>query len=198
MNTTLDPDTKPVLDTSKMSAGQRAALEMTEAAREDRARNTGFAATLFDGKPDASPRCCPSPCRAWRTGTRATPSSRGSKHFLDEHVDPDEIDRNGEIPDDVLDGLAQARRVRHQDSREVRRPRPVADELLAAPRCCSAAYCGNLTALLSAHQIHRRAAAAAPLRHRGAEAPLPAARAPRARSPPSRSPSRTSAPIRRR
>ncbi|HCN79166.1 MAG TPA: DNA polymerase II, partial [Verrucomicrobiales bacterium] len=43
----------PLIDTSKMSAGQKAALEMAEAARDER-HNTGLAAGIFFGGPDFS------------------------------------------------------------------------------------------------------------------------------------------------
>ena len=47
-------DNNPLLiDTSRMSAGQRAALEMAEAARDER-QNTGLAAGIFFGEPDFS------------------------------------------------------------------------------------------------------------------------------------------------
>src|SRR3954471_13713575 len=104
MNTTLDPETKPVLDTSKMSAGQRAALEMTEAAREDRARNTGFAATLFDGRP-MHESLLPFPRQSVEDRDQGDAFLTRLKEFLDPRVDPDAIDREGEVPDEVLDGL---------------------------------------------------------------------------------------------
>src|SRR6218665_1611755 len=40
-----------IIDTSKMSEGQRAALEMAEASRDSR-ELSGFAASIFDGTPD--------------------------------------------------------------------------------------------------------------------------------------------------
>src|SRR5438552_1765874 len=54
-----EPDKKPaqseaapVLDTSRMSAGQRAALELTEAARETGSDRSSFAGGLFMGRID--------------------------------------------------------------------------------------------------------------------------------------------------
>src|SRR5476651_1952998 len=72
----------PALDTSRMSAGQRAALEMTEAARKERTRNAGFAASLFRSENDlqhqrTGPRARHLPhvrratCRAGDDGSRA-------------------------------------------------------------------------------------------------------------------------------
>jgi alkylation response protein AidB-like acyl-CoA dehydrogenase len=150
MNTTLDPDTKPVLDTSKMSAGQRAALEMTEAAREDRARNTGFAATLFDGRPIHT-TLLPFPTQSVEDRDQGDAFLGRLKRFLDEHVDPDRIDLEGEIPDEVLDGLARL------GAFGIKIPVKYGGLGLSQTNYSRAAmllggYCGNLTALLSAHQ----------------------------------------------
>ena len=56
-------EARPLIDTSKMSAGQRAALELTEAARES-ARKQTFAGGLFmgefdlaHGQPFSGPKC---------------------------------------------------------------------------------------------------------------------------------------------
>ena len=43
-----------LIDTSKMNAGQRAALEMTEAARDAAAEKTSFGSDLFMGRFDAT------------------------------------------------------------------------------------------------------------------------------------------------
>ncbi len=40
-----------IIDTTKMSAGQRAALELAESSRDSR-ELSGFANSLFDGSPD--------------------------------------------------------------------------------------------------------------------------------------------------
>src|SRR5207249_1173363 len=71
--------------------------------------------------------------------------------FLHEHVDPDEIDRTGEIPDDVIEGLAKLGAFGIKISPEY------GGLGLSQSNYCRAAvmlgsYCGNLTALLSAHQ----------------------------------------------
>lgn len=150
MNTTLDPDTKPVLDTSKMSAGQRAALEMTEAAREDRARNTGFAATLFDGRP-VHDTLLPFPRQSVEDRDQGDAFLGRLKEFLDAHVDPDAIDRDGEVPDEVLEGL------RKLGAFGIKIPTKYGGLGLSQTNYSRAAMllggvCGNLTALLSAHQ----------------------------------------------
>src|SRR5436190_8245021 len=73
------------------------------------------------------------------------------ERFLREHVDPDEIDRTGEIPQEVIDGLAQMGAFGIKIS-------PNYGGLgLSQTNYCRAAmmlasYDGNLTALISAHQ----------------------------------------------
>lgn len=98
-------DPRSVIDMSKMNEGQRAALQVTEAARESH-DDLSFVAHLFMGR--------------WRPGkifpvteVDADEQARADKFlgelaaFLRAHVDPDAIDRTGEIPDDVLAGLAR-------------------------------------------------------------------------------------------
>ena len=150
MKTILDTETKPVLDTSKMSAGQRAALEMTEAARDERPRNTGFAATLFEGNPEPA-TLLPFPRQSVEDQDQGDAFLARLKRFLDEHVDADAIDRDGEIPDNVLDGL------RKLGAFGIKIPVKYGGLGLSQTNYSRAAMllgsvCGNLTALLSAHQ----------------------------------------------
>jgi len=90
---------------SKMNEGQRAALQVTEAARESH-DDLSFVAHLFMGR--------------WRpakigplTDVEAEEKVRADRFlaeladFLRAHVDPDAIDRTGEIPDEVRTGLAR-------------------------------------------------------------------------------------------
>lgn len=96
---------RSVIDMSKMNEGQRAALQVTEAARES-VDDLSFVAHLFMGR--------------WRpekihpvTEVDAAEKARADRFladlgaFLRAHVDPDEIDRTGEIPDAVMAGLAK-------------------------------------------------------------------------------------------
>lgn len=96
---------RSVIDMSKMNEGQRAALQVTEAARESH-DDLSFVAHLFMGR--------------WKpekiyplTEIDADEKSRADKFlaelatFLREQVDGELIDRTGEIPDHVLAGLAK-------------------------------------------------------------------------------------------
>ncbi len=147
---TMQPDSPSVIDTSRMSAGQRAALEMTEAARDDRERNLGLAASLFNGSPDFA-SLLPFPHQTLEDRDQGDAFLARLKRFLDEHVDPDAIDRDGEIPDEVLDGL------RKLSAFGIKIPTKYGGLGLSQTNYSRAAmllgsYCANLAALLSAHQ----------------------------------------------
>jgi alkylation response protein AidB-like acyl-CoA dehydrogenase len=140
---------RPLIDTSKMSAGQRAALELTEAARETTNERT-FAASLFMGEFDAA---------ALHRFTSQSPEDKEKgdaflkklETVLREKVDPDEIDRTGEIPESVIADLARI------GAFGIKIPVEYGGLGLSQTNYCRAAMllgsrCGNLTALLSAHQ----------------------------------------------
>jgi alkylation response protein AidB-like acyl-CoA dehydrogenase len=96
---------RSVIDMSKMSEGQRAALQVTEAARESH-DEISFVAHLFMG------RFRPEKLHPL-TDIGADEKPRAEKFladltaFLRAHVDADAIDRTGEIPYDVMAGLAR-------------------------------------------------------------------------------------------
>src|ERR1700747_2154886 len=101
---TIEP--KPVLDTSKMSSAQREALELTESAREAAQAERGFAGGLFMGRFNL-PQIHPFPAQSVEDADQGDLFLHRLETFLSEQVDPDEIDRTGEIPQEVIDGLAQ-------------------------------------------------------------------------------------------
>jgi alkylation response protein AidB-like acyl-CoA dehydrogenase len=145
------PDSESVvIDTSKMNAGQRAALEMTEAARDAAAGKESFAQGLFMGRCDLD-RMLPFPQQTHEDRDQGDAFLQRLDKFLRERVDPDEIDRTGEIPDDVIAELGRMGAFAIKVS-------PSYGGLgLSQTNYCRAAmmlagYCGNLTALTSAHQ----------------------------------------------
>src|SRR5712671_1973884 len=97
-------DPTSVIDTSKMSPEQRAALELTEAARAE--TREGFVSGLFMGRFYAG-TLHPFPNQRTEDRDQGDAFLLRLESFLKEHVDPDEIDRTGEIPQDVFDGLAK-------------------------------------------------------------------------------------------
>lgn len=138
-----------IIDTSKMSAGQRAALEMAEASRDTR-ELSGFAASLFNGDPDFR-LVFPFPLQSQEDRDQGDAFLRKLDRFLDEETDPDAIDRDGEIPDSVFAGLAEL------GAFGIKIPTKYGGLGLSQTNYSRAAmrlgaHCGNLTALLSAHQ----------------------------------------------
>src|SRR5215831_17602490 len=145
---TVEP--KPVIDTSKMSSEQREALELTEAAREAAEAERGFSGGLFMGRFNLA-RIHPFPVQSLEDHDRGDAFLQGLGTFLKEHVDPDEIDRSGEIPQEVIDSLASMGAFGIKISPEF------GGLGLSQTNYCRAgmmlgSFCGNLTALISAHQ----------------------------------------------
>ena len=133
-----------------MSTAQRAALEMTEAARDTPAAKRSFCGGLFLGHFDLD---------ALHPYPRQKPEDRDQgdaflgrlEKFLRERVDPDEIDRTGEIPGDVLSELGA------MGAFGIKIAPKYGGLGLSQTNYCRAgmllgSYCGNLTALISAHQ----------------------------------------------
>src|SRR6476619_1526830 len=132
-----------------MSSGQRAALEMTEAARETEREGT-FASKLFMGEFDLA-GIRPYPLQSAEDRDQGDAFLHRLEKVLHEKVDPDEIDRTGEIPQPVIDELAKLGAFGIKISPEY------GGLGLSQTNYCRAAmvlggWCGNLTALLSAHQ----------------------------------------------
>ena len=94
-----------VIDTSKMSKGQREALELAEASRDPLDDRGSFASNLFIGRYDFE-RIHPYPAQSEEDQGAGSDFLRKLETYLHEHVDPDEIDRTGEIPPENFAGLA--------------------------------------------------------------------------------------------
>ena len=141
---------QPVIDTSKMNAGQRAALELTEAARDAASDHEGFAAGLFMGRLHAK-RLLPFPEQSNVDRDHGDAFLKKLDHFLMEHTDPDAIDRDGEIPSEVIAGLSK------MGAFGIKVGTKYGGLGLSQTNYCRVAmllggWCGNLTALISAHQ----------------------------------------------
>jgi alkylation response protein AidB-like acyl-CoA dehydrogenase len=151
----IEPPEKPeaeelhVVDTSKMSAGQRAAIELTEAARQMPPQKT-FAAGLFMGEFNLA-GIHPFPEQTPDDRAHGEPFLERLEVVLREHVDADEIDRTGEIPQTAIDALAEI------GAFGIKIPVEFGGLGLSQTNYCRAAmllggWCGSTTALISAHQ----------------------------------------------
>ena len=141
-----EPET---IDTSKMSAGQRAAIELTEAARTAPGGKT-FASGLFMGEFNLS-EISPFPSQSDDDRARGDAFLKKLESLLREKVNADEIDRTGEIPQMVIDELAKL------GAFGIKIPAEYGGLGLSQTNYCRAAmllgsWCGSTTALLSAHQ----------------------------------------------
>src|SRR6266852_8510814 len=141
---------QPLIDTSKMSAGQRAALELTEAARDAASEKGSFAEGLFMGKLDLG-RLLPFPQQSAEDKDQGDAFLQRLEKFLCEHVDADEVDRTGEIPQPVIDQLRAMGAFGIKIS-PTYGGLGLSQTNYSRAAMLLASYDGNLTALVSAHQ----------------------------------------------
>src|SRR5438105_9296780 len=100
------PIVAAVIDTSKMAKGQREALELAEAARDPLEDRGSFASKLLVGRYDFD-RIYPYPAQSAEDRAAGEDFLHKLETYLRDHVDPDEIDRTGEIPPENFAGLAE-------------------------------------------------------------------------------------------
>ena len=139
-----------LIDTSKMNAGQRAALEMTEAAREAEREKMSFGQGLYMGRLDFS-AVTPFPTQSDEDRDQGDAFLQRLEKFLLEKVDPDAIDRTGEIPQDVIDELGRMGAFGIKVS-PAYGGLGLSQTNYSRAATLLASYDANLTALLSAHQ----------------------------------------------
>jgi hypothetical protein len=138
------------IDTSKMNEGQRAAFELTEAAREAAQNKRSFAGGLFMGECDLQ-SVFPFPEQNPHDRDQGDAFLQRLEKFLKDKVDPDAIDRTGEVPQEVIDALGR------MGAFGIKVATQYGGLGLSQTNYCRAAallgsYDANLTALISAHQ----------------------------------------------
>ena len=139
-----------VIDTSKMSAGKAAALEMAESSRDPLDERGSFASNLFIGK-FAFDRIFPWPEQSAEDRAAGEPFLAELKDYLHANVNADEIDRTGEIPQKNIDDLFA------MGAFAIKVPKQYGGLGLSQVNYGRAAmllgsWDANLTALVSAHQ----------------------------------------------
>ena len=139
-----------VIDTSKMSKGQREALELAEASRDPLDDRGSFASNLFIGRYDFD-RISPWPAQSEEDRAAGAGFLQKLENYLREHVNPDEIDRTGEIPPENFRGLAEI------GAFGIKVPKKYGGLGLSQTNYGRAAvllgsWDGNVAALVSAHQ----------------------------------------------
>jgi alkylation response protein AidB-like acyl-CoA dehydrogenase len=145
-----EPAAAPVIDTSKMSAGKAAALDLAESSRDPLDERGSFASNLFIGRFDFD-RIFPYPKQSAEDAAVAEGFLAELKNYLRENVDADEIDRTGEIPQKNIDDLFA------MGAFAIKVPKQYGGLGLSQVNYGRAAmllgsWDANLTALVSAHQ----------------------------------------------
>lgn len=133
-----------------ISKEKLASLELAEAAREKEWNYPSFVREIFHGKLHWE-LIYPFPRQSEADKKIGTDYQEKLKAFLTAHLDPDEVDKTGEIPESVLKGLADlgafAMKIKPEYDglglNQVNYNRAM--HLIAS-------YCGSTTVLLSAHQ----------------------------------------------
>jgi alkylation response protein AidB-like acyl-CoA dehydrogenase len=148
--TSAKPAAAPVIDTSKMSAGKAAALELAESSRDPLDERGSFASNLFIGRFDFD-RIFPFPKQSAEDAALAEAFLAELKSYLRDNVDADEIDRTGEIPQKNIDDLFA------MGAFAIKVPKQYGGLGLSQVNYGRAAmllgsWDANLTALVSAHQ----------------------------------------------
>lgn len=138
------------IDTQGMSEGKKAALELTEESREGFLDYPTFAGALFMGELPIQ-LVHPYPEEDTDRDARGEAFLTQLESFLREHVDPDQIDVDGEIPEHVIEGLAAL------GAFGIKIPREygglgLSQQVYTRAAVLVGSYCGSISALLSAHQ----------------------------------------------
>lgn len=145
-----EPENGPILDTSGMSEEKARAVELAEAAREDLHGQDSFAASLFMGD-CLWERIHPFPQIDASDAERETAFLDQVRAVLDQHVDADEVDETGELPDAAIAALQEIgafgiKIPQKYGGLGLTQTTYVRQALLVG------SHCASLTAYLSAHQ----------------------------------------------
>jgi alkylation response protein AidB-like acyl-CoA dehydrogenase len=145
-----EPNGAHVIDTSGMSEGKAAALALAEEARELGWAYPTFAGALFMGRLPWN-MIHPFPQTAADQDPAGEAFLAKLEEFLRTRVDANEIDRTGEIPDDVIEGLAE------MGAFGIKTPREygglgLSQQYYSRAAMLLGSHCANTAALLSAHQ----------------------------------------------
>ncbi len=141
---------EPIIDTSKMSEGKRRALELAEASRDEGEGHASFAGELFMGHYRLD-RVRPFPVQPEADVAAGAEFLAALERFCQERIDADEIDRTGEIPADVIEGLAEIGAFGIKISKEYG-GLGLSQTNYTRAAMIVGGHCASTCALLSAHQ----------------------------------------------
>lgn len=100
------PEDELLVDTSKMSKGAIDAMEIAEASRQHEWSERSFVAQLFMGHCEME-LIHPFPEQSEEDRKKGDKFIAELSSYLAENLDPDEVDVTGEIPKNVMDGMAK-------------------------------------------------------------------------------------------
>ena len=133
-----------------ISEEKKASLEFAEASREEKWTYPSFALQIFHGRVDW-PLIHPFPVQSPADKEKGDAFLRKLETFLRQNLDPNEVDRTGEIPEGVMKGLADL------GAFAIKIPEEYGGLGLSQVNYnraihLVASYCGSTAVLLSAHQ----------------------------------------------
>lgn len=141
---------KDIIDTSNMSAEKAATMEMVEEARDQNWEGESLAKDLFLGRFSHS-TLFPFPVQSDEDREKGDVFLKQLKEVLKEHVDPNEIDTTGEVPEAALKALAGIKAMAIKIPTQYGGLGLSQTNYLRAGQMMGS-HCGSSAALLSAHQ----------------------------------------------
>jgi alkylation response protein AidB-like acyl-CoA dehydrogenase len=145
-----DNNEEMIIDTSKMNAGKRAALEVAEAAREEKISKASFGGDLFMG--DFKPELMhPFPKQTPEDKAIGDKLVEEVSSYLEENLDPEEVDETRTIPPEVVDGLAKMGLFAMKVAKEYN-GLGLSQVNYNRVMLAVSSWCGSTAVLLSAHQ----------------------------------------------
>ncbi|MCA9399437.1 MAG: acyl-CoA dehydrogenase family protein, partial [Candidatus Omnitrophica bacterium] len=133
-----------------ISEEEKASLELAEQSRETEWHHPSFALQLFHGFPDTS-LICPFPEQSAEDKAKGDAFVARLKKFLEENLDPAEVDKTGTIPEHVYKGLAELKAFAIKIPEEYGGLGMSQVNYNRAMHLVSS-YCASTAVLLSAHQ----------------------------------------------
>lgn len=139
-----------MIDTSSMSAGKKAAFELTEQAREEDWSKGSYVRDLFLGK-ISTQRLFPYPSQSNEDIETGRSFLQKLESLLKEKVHPDQIDQDGIIPEEVMQGLKDL------GAFGIKIPKDYGGLGLSQMNYLQTfimlgSYCSNISTILSVHQ----------------------------------------------
>jgi len=143
-------DNEMVIDTTGMNEGMRAALEVAEMARDTSTKQPSFGGQLFMGTFDKD-MLFPFPEQTPEEKAIGDELVAKVIAYIEEHLDPEEVDATRTVPENVIKGLAEMGLFAMKVPKEYN-GLGLSQINYNRVMMAIASYCGSTAVLLSAHQ----------------------------------------------